>query len=123
MNTMQQEFDAVVTHLYKQGRPAVGNDGFCRYRTEDGLKCAVGCRIPDEAYTAEMDSGYGMHALTLWSKFESELPEEIGEYDEMFMALQRAHDDWEGNGWEHIEKELEHIASRFNLTYNSPQKK
>lgn len=36
-----------VTHLHAQGRTA-GNP-ICRYHTENGLKCAVGVLIPDDA--------------------------------------------------------------------------
>lgn len=64
MNTMQEELDAVVQHLYKQGRPAA-EDGTCKYRTADGLMCAVGCRIPDEAYSPLMDADGGFDA-TIW---------------------------------------------------------
>ena len=38
-------------HLILQGKKAVDPfSGDCRYRTTDGLKCAVGALIPDELY-------------------------------------------------------------------------
>ncbi|MGQ7794434.1 hypothetical protein ACUN0C_18670 [Faunimonas sp. B44] len=46
---MQDTFDTVVRHLFAQGKQA-HEYGVCRYRTYDGLKCAVGCLIPDEDY-------------------------------------------------------------------------
>jgi hypothetical protein len=50
----QEIFDKVATHLFAQGERAHVS-GSCRYRTEDGLKCAVGCLIPDEMYSDLME--------------------------------------------------------------------
>lgn len=50
----QQIFDTVATHLLKQGEAATSH-GRCRYRTESGLMCAVGCLIPDEKYTPKIE--------------------------------------------------------------------
>lgn len=46
----QEIFNKVSTHLLTQGRAARNSKGCCRYRTADGLSCAVGCLIPDEFY-------------------------------------------------------------------------
>lgn len=62
----QQIFDTVATHLLDQGKPALDAEGFCRYRTESGLMCAVGCLIPDEKYTPKIEGipvGNIPHAL------------------------------------------------------------
>jgi hypothetical protein len=119
MNTMQQEFDAVVQHLYKQCRPA-SEDGTCKYRTADGLMCAVGCRIPDEMYVPEMDtnlSGVGIGIIL----YKFPLPAEIFAYQDMFSHLQRIHDNWSGvYGWVEIEDELRACAEKFSLTFNIP---
>lgn len=61
--TNQAIFDKVVTHLRKQGRKAqrmakpFGMQPVmaCSYRDDDGLKCAVGCLIPDKFYTVDME--------------------------------------------------------------------
>ena len=37
------------------GEQSWQDDKGCLYRTSDGNKCAVGCFIPDELYTLEMD--------------------------------------------------------------------
>lgn len=42
-------FTKVKEHLLRQGAPAKDR-GVCMYRSPDGLKCAVGCLITDEAY-------------------------------------------------------------------------
>ncbi len=49
--TNQQLFNKVATHLLRQGKQALapGGEG-CRYRGDQGTKCAVGCLIKDEDY-------------------------------------------------------------------------
>lgn len=53
--TNQEAFTKVEKHLLTQNKQASrtipGTEiTECRYRTEDGLKCALGCLIPDELY-------------------------------------------------------------------------
>ena len=60
MLSLQQIFDKVATHLLKQGkRSGIGIEGagsfYCMYRGLDGLMCAVGCLIPDNAYDKRFD--------------------------------------------------------------------
>ena len=52
MKTLQEIFDQVATHLLTQNERAVGALGNCRYRTDTGLKCAIGCLIADEHYNS-----------------------------------------------------------------------
>jgi len=52
--TRQEIFDFVSEHLLEQGVEAVrkhssGRDE-CVFRTEKGLKCAIGCLIPESEY-------------------------------------------------------------------------
>lgn len=132
MNTMQEEFDAVVAHLYAQGRPAkvMTFDGEkCSYRLEvDGktLMCAVGCRIPAATYQPEMDAGEGgLAAHALIAMFGSVLPEEIRAYGEMFGDLQDVHDSYyhteDGFNFEELEIGLKRVARKFGLTFSAPQ--
>jgi hypothetical protein len=59
--TEQEVFDIVARHLLTQGRRAAVDLGYndgqlnCLYRTPEGLKCAAGCLIPDEAYDESME--------------------------------------------------------------------
>lgn len=48
--TLQQVFDAVATHLLKQGEVAQDEFGDCRYRTDSDMYCAVGCLVGDKEY-------------------------------------------------------------------------
>ncbi len=51
----QEIFETVVRHLHAQGRPAMNGDN-CRYRSSDGLSCAVGCLIPDSCYDSNLEN-------------------------------------------------------------------
>ncbi len=52
----QKAFDTMVTHLRKQGEQSKVSEGTkCLYRSDMGLKCAVGCLIPDGDYDPEME--------------------------------------------------------------------
>lgn len=47
----QEIFDTVVTHLFTQRKQAMDKrTDACVYRARGGLKCAVGCLIPDKLY-------------------------------------------------------------------------
>lgn len=58
---LQQEmFDRVVAHMRAQGQQSVfrfegSASTMCAYRGPDGLKCAIGCLIPDDVYTPRME--------------------------------------------------------------------
>lgn len=131
MNTMQQEFDAVVAHLYKQGKPAKSyyEDGTlkqCFYRA-GSLSCAVGCRIPDEVYSPRMDSSAGDTDVgTLIARFGHVLPPEIEEYEDMFSHLQYVHDTCllgEDKNFDlvELEQKLSRVARDFRLTFTKPE--
>lgn len=123
MNTMQQEFDAVVEHLYKQGKVSQSPEGVCVYRNREGLKCAVGCRIPDEIYNTGME---GLQIGPLTDTYPN-LPSELYEYNDMFHDLQRVHDtcltsaeDGVSFNLSVLRENLETVARNFNLTFQEP---
>lgn len=56
----QELFDRVARHLLTQMKQSMvldANDprSRCRYRGPNGLKCAIGCLIPDEKYSEELE--------------------------------------------------------------------
>ncbi len=57
--TAQEIFDKVINHLLHQGGPALDynydDDPKCRYRSNNGRQCAVGCLIPDNQYDPLME--------------------------------------------------------------------
>ncbi len=53
--TLQEIYSKVRTHLLTQRKPAIDVGGTCCYRTGSGLKCAVGCLIPDNRYSHRLE--------------------------------------------------------------------
>lgn len=135
MNTMQFEFDAVVAHLYAQGRPAKtfvdgGIATKCYYRTAGGLECAVGCRIPDDVYVPEMDkndaNGQGTSLNAIIMRFADVLPKELMAYSAMFNELQSVHDycKLEADGTFNLQllsSNLAKVAETYHLTFTVPE--
>ena len=73
MTTKQQTFDTVVNGLREQGcksieareNKATGKiTGFCKYRDNQGNKCAIGQLISDEEYDASLEGMPILHAKT-----------------------------------------------------------
>lgn len=58
----QTIFNRVVIGLFNQGRQSRNDSVVCRYRSDNGLKCAVGLLIPDELYTPNFE-GNGVRIL------------------------------------------------------------
>jgi hypothetical protein len=117
MKTKQETFDFVVRHLYKQGKPARENY-YCRYRTNDGLMCAVGCLIPDEVYTPKME---GKIAPDLAESLFPNLPQEITYYSDMLDSLQWVHDSWDiSESFKSLVRKLKNIAIDHNVVFNNP---
>lgn len=108
MSTDQEIFDTVVTFLVKQGKRAV--ELGCMYRTEDGLKCAVGCLIPDELYKDEMEKPGVVSLLNSFPELDFLKP-----HVDLLVSLQSAHDN--GDNWASIEA----FKRRFSNTANSFQ--
>ena len=91
----QEIFDTVAQHLLTQGEKAT--DGVtCRYRTPSGLKCAVGCLIPDELYKPEMES---LNAWALIPRVRNALPGVSQDDADFLGGLQELHDDVAPSDW------------------------
>jgi hypothetical protein len=96
--TSQRIFDFVVARLAEQERPSL-KEGYCAYRGQNSLKCAIGHLIPDELYNkllkdgCDIDndpSGEGVSISTLAKKKDlAYLQPFLG----LLRDLQIAHDD------------------------------
>jgi len=64
----QDIFNTVALHLLAQkAKATTAREDLsysCRYRTASGLKCAVGCLIPDELYTESLE-GASVHGIIM----------------------------------------------------------
>ena len=85
--TQQQIFDQVARHLLKQGKRAVSAQGRCKYRTDDGLKCAAGCLISDEEYDQNFEMRGSWPSVVSYSGYTVTVV-----HEHFITALQRMHD-------------------------------
>jgi hypothetical protein len=109
--TAGEIFGATVEHLARQKKQsAVIADGTrsCRYRMDDGRRCAVSIFIPDYAYSQKECEGRDVYGLIAhcWK-----LPEWMSEpaMVSLLDALQQAHD--YVYGIDDLKEELRNIAS------------
>ena len=103
--TPQEVFTTVVTHLRNQNAKSTereSGEALCAYRGLHGRKCAVGCLIPDEEYSAKLEkigpfglvnkfgkAGLGPVSFKLFS-----------EHGLLLAELQRIHDNTKIENWE-----------------------
>lgn len=88
----QEIFDTVARHLFKQGKQSVGEDGCCKYRGQDGLKCAVGALISDGDYRPEMEVAPNNYFEAV-AHINTHLPVWMRANKLLLSRLQDAHDD------------------------------
>lgn len=104
----QTVFDKVVRHLHKQGKRAFQDNavgGACLYRTKEGLTCAVGCLIPEEAYHSSMEGKNVTAILDFMPKYF--------EHVDLLEELQNVHDSSKSRSW--LVRELRSVAVQFGL--------
>lgn len=106
--SLQSIYNTVRAHLLKQNAKAVDTTGACRYRTDNGLSCAIGCLIPDELYKPEME-GFSVDEL------DSDVLEKLGldKFIDALYDLQKIHDVKFVSAWE---TELNNFAAKYGLS-------
>lgn len=76
--TTQEAYEYIRTYFLRpDARLAKSSSGFCRYRAEDGAKCAVGCMISDELYFTVIDQDAEGIDYTLGDHIEGNSVDEI----------------------------------------------
>lgn len=124
MKTKQEIFDTVTAHLLKQNEKALVGDN-CVYRGSKGLRCAVGCLIPDGLYDPIIE-GY---AVPIHSTTEPASSLGIRKMDEILSAsgieglderslLLRLQDIHDVCAVEHWARRLKELAHKFGLEYH-----
>jgi len=114
---LQELFDRVVKHLLTQNKRA-NDDGYsgCKYRTKDGLSCAVGCLIADGHYNTELEN-HGVLFPEVMAAVEASIGCTLSTKQLVVLnGLQRIHDLYTVVEWP---RELKRIATEFGLTYNA----
>jgi hypothetical protein len=114
--TPQEIFDKTAKHLFEQGRPAKAFGGMCKYQLRLGdkvLRCAVGCHIPDAAYSPAMEN---RSIADLMAGFSSQLPAWFADNVDLLRSLQHRHD--ADSGWKStagMQEYLADVATNYNL--------
>lgn len=54
-NKVQEMFNRVKKHLLTQNQKSMLNDSDCAYKSDDGLRCAIGVLIPEADYEPIME--------------------------------------------------------------------
>lgn len=131
---LQEIFDKVVNHLREQGcrssRP--GSRAFCSYRGENGLKCAIGCLIPDNLYHPKLEGRSILSIIKICDEIKDSpihvtaknILNYIGYVDKtdeekhktklLLIDLQQIHDCCIVSHWEY---RFQKCAKEFNLKY------
>lgn len=90
-----QLLEHIKAHLIEQGERSIDDDGLCRYRQRANgkvLACAVGCVIPDEYYSEDIE-GYdvdGAAAETPHDELDGFLMSRV----DVLGTVQKIHDDY-----------------------------
>jgi hypothetical protein len=104
----QKTFNKVARHLLKQKQKSVvANSTRCLYRGPNGLRCAIGCLIPNRLYNESMEDKCADH-------FEiSPILQQLGHDSYFCDRLQTIHDKYEPVEWRSA---LEKFTKEYNLT-------
>jgi len=120
--TRQQIFDRAATHLLIEQRKPAMHQGKCAYHTPNGLSCAIGCLIPDEAYHPHIGGAKAANSRVLGQLVNTGvLPPSPSETLVSFLlALQSlAHDRgatlFDNNFLAHCREDLHKVAADFGL--------
>lgn len=104
----QEVLDKVANHLLTQMEVSADEFG-CKYRGPNGLKCAIGCLIPDEKYIPAMEGLSSNHVI-----IQGNLSNFLGDI-KLLKKLQFIHDQHEPVEWRSL---LETLANDYNLEIN-----
>lgn len=92
MKKLKEIVDKVETHLLNQGGASFNNNLDCRYRSDYGLTCAIGCLITDENYSDSIEN-YPCSNDCVIQALENSLNVTISEFDKaVFTRMQEIHD-------------------------------
>lgn len=102
--TAREVFDRVSNHMLTQNQRA-SHASSCMYRTPNGLKCAVGCLIPDEDYSDRFEGITYQLAIraarpALAANLRAVVESQIGKgHTDLLTNLQYIHDKYEPCNW------------------------
>jgi len=113
--TEQEVFDKVVAYLRQQNYVPAETQGTCVYRGDNGRMCAVGCLIPDELYSGDLERTSSDDVCAVlgpkgWAP---------AEHKELLSDLQWMHDTYMKGPASRstVERYLENTAADYRLVY------
>lgn len=122
----QKLFDVMLGHVRKQGQPSVrvrGGTSKCLYRTDGGLKCAVGALIPYDRYSEEFEDTGTYDVLNRLGIYDADLIEffttaqsslhDSPNYEAKYPASRSFLD--------LVEEGARSFAIRYDLVYTAPE--
>jgi len=107
--TNQELFDRVAGHLLRQNEQSLDEEGACCYRGAEGLMCAIGCLIPDDTYSYNLEHKACDHSAVIKAAGL------VGSYQiELAKQLQDLHDECPPASWP---KRLATLAKDHGLVF------
>ncbi len=118
---LQEIFNIVWKWFVVEGNEkSVSETGVCRYRGSNGSKCAIGCLIPDDKYSKDIE---GVSVLTLVNRYYSTgiwIKQNLLVSSEILSELQRCHDIIGKTSFSiHIKEGLSVFAQKYSLSIPS----
>lgn len=115
----QEIFDKVIQHARTQNKTAINKQNECVYRTKNGLKCFIGCLIPDDKYEPFME-GITISSILILDAIGIPNNQRTKQNLSFLRQLQIIHDGCPVDKWE---EELQSFAKQYDLIYNPPDNK
>lgn len=129
-NEMQTAFDIAIRGIVEQGGPSINSAlcgaSACRYRSEDGRKCAIGWLISDVHYSPDLEGSNVDEVVVMKALVASRAFECPDRHLYFLEYLQAAHDKAVRNRVDFFPeffKLCEQIAERYGLTVPEELKK
>ena len=122
--SMREIFNKVEKHLLKQNEQSIdattllfgnGEGENCRYRTDSGLSCAVGCLMTDDMYDSSLegDSVTDVAVVEALTPIIGVSPRHQAKKIDLLNRLQIIHDDGQVDTWAY---KLSALKLAFNIS-------
>jgi len=110
---LQEVFDTVATHLIKQGERSTSGTLYCKYRGDNGTKCAIGVLIKEEFYNADIEGCKATQVPVVIALSKSLKVDVTSIYANSFPLsdLQKIHDETKPDMWSVKLKEFAKVYS------------
>ncbi len=114
----QDLFDKIVAHLRSMTERSVdSNSGNCRYRGDNGNRCAIGGIIKDEFYHPDIEIA-GKNSVTCAGVMEAvQKSLDIDELNDGNFSVMRGLQDIHDNKFSNKEAEIKNFAAYIGLEY------